>query len=157
MELSLTLVVSYITADSTHHSYYGIYLLGGPNHDRLGFRYWKHPGPFTQFNGISGAKGRFLGFFSVLTLAAFSYIGTEIVAVSTFWVLFGRTPFHCINTRSLPEKLKILDATSQRPSSEYTFVSHPAYYAYIYIYFDPRYSSLLYRWSYCHWSFGSVK
>jgi amino acid transporter len=56
---------------------------GGPDHDRLGFRYWKHPGPFVQFDGISGAKGRFLGWWAVLTQAAFSFIGTEIVAVSS--------------------------------------------------------------------------
>ncbi|KAI0824226.1 amino acid permease [Trametes gibbosa] len=55
---------------------------GGPNHDRLGFRYWKHPGPFVQFDGIGGAKGQFLGFFAVLTQAAFSFIGTEIVAIA---------------------------------------------------------------------------
>lgn len=56
---------------------------GGPNHDRLGFRYWKNPGPFVQYDGIAGAKGQFLGFFAVLTQAAFSFIGTEIVAVRT--------------------------------------------------------------------------
>ncbi|KAI0374233.1 amino acid permease [Pilatotrama ljubarskyi] len=55
---------------------------GGPNHDRLGFRYWKNPGPFVQFDNIAGAKGRFLGFFAVLTQAAFSFIGTEIVAIA---------------------------------------------------------------------------
>lgn len=55
---------------------------GGPDHERLGFRYWKNPGPFVQFDGISGSKGRFLGFSKVFTQAAFSYIGTEIVAVS---------------------------------------------------------------------------
>ncbi|KAI0001988.1 amino acid permease [Russula vinacea] len=55
---------------------------GGPDHDRIGFRYWKHPGPFVQYNGIAGAKGRFLGFWAVLTQAAFSFIGTEIVAVA---------------------------------------------------------------------------
>ena len=55
---------------------------GGPTHDRLGFRYWKHPGPFAQFNGISGSKGRFLAFWDVLTQAAFSFIGTEIVAIA---------------------------------------------------------------------------
>jgi amino acid permease len=55
--------------------------LGGPNHDRLGFRFWKEPGPFVQYAKIGGSKGRFLGFFAVLTQAAFSYIGTEIVAV----------------------------------------------------------------------------
>lgn len=54
---------------------------GGPSHDRIGFRYWKHPGPFNQFDGISGAKGRFLAWWDVLTQAAFSFIGTEIVAV----------------------------------------------------------------------------
>jgi amino acid transporter len=55
---------------------------GGPDHDRIGFRYWKNPGPFVQYNDIAGPKGRFLGFWAVLTQAAFSFIGTEIVAVS---------------------------------------------------------------------------
>ncbi|KAF8211454.1 amino acid permease [Mycena galopus ATCC 62051] len=55
---------------------------GGPDHDRLGFRFWKNPGPFVQYNGISGAKGRFLGWWAVMTQAAFSYIGTEIVAIA---------------------------------------------------------------------------
>ena len=59
-----------------------IILGGGPNHDRLGFRYWKHPGPFNQFNGIAGSKGRFLAWWAVMTQAAFSYIGTEIVAIA---------------------------------------------------------------------------
>jgi len=55
---------------------------GGPTHDRIGFRYWKHPGPFAQFNGISGAEGRFLGWWAVMSQAAFSFIGTEIVAIA---------------------------------------------------------------------------
>ncbi|KAG2062046.1 amino acid permease [Suillus hirtellus] len=55
---------------------------GGPNHDRIGFRYWKNPGPFVQYDGIAGAKGQFLGFWAVLTEAAFSFIGTEIVAIA---------------------------------------------------------------------------
>ncbi|QRW09028.1 amino acid permease [Ceratobasidium sp. AG-Ba] len=55
---------------------------GGPNHDRIGFRYWKNPGPFVQYAGIAGAKGRFLGWWSVMTQAAFSFIGTEIVAIA---------------------------------------------------------------------------
>jgi amino acid transporter len=55
---------------------------GGPNHDRIGFRYWKNPGPFVQFDGIPGAEGRFLGWWAVLTQAAFSFIGTEIVAIA---------------------------------------------------------------------------
>lgn len=55
---------------------------GGPNHDRIGFRYWKHPGPFAQFGGIGGAKGRFLAWWAVMTQAAFSFIGTEVVAIA---------------------------------------------------------------------------
>ncbi|KAF5377694.1 hypothetical protein D9615_005238 [Tricholomella constricta] len=55
---------------------------GGPNHDRIGFRYWKHPGPFVQFAGITGSKGRFLAWWAVMTQAAFSFIGTEIVAIA---------------------------------------------------------------------------
>ncbi|KAH0838461.1 amino acid permease [Lanmaoa asiatica] len=55
---------------------------GGPNHDRIGFRYWKNPGPFAQYKGISGPKGQFLGWWSVLDNAAFSFLGTEIVAIA---------------------------------------------------------------------------
>jgi amino acid transporter len=55
---------------------------GGPNHDRIGFRYWKNPGPFVNYNGITGSKGHFLGWWAVLTQAAFSFIGTEIVAIA---------------------------------------------------------------------------
>jgi amino acid transporter len=57
-------------------------MTGGPNHDRIGFRYWKTPGPFAHFDGIAGSKGQFLGWWAVMTQAAFSFIGTEIVAVS---------------------------------------------------------------------------
>ncbi|KAI0936272.1 hypothetical protein AcV5_004452 [Taiwanofungus camphoratus] len=55
---------------------------GGPNHDRIGFRYWKHPGAFVQYHGIGGSKGRFLSWWAVMSQAAFSYIGTEIVAIA---------------------------------------------------------------------------
>ncbi|KAI8992910.1 amino acid permease [Trametes punicea] len=55
---------------------------GGPNHDRIGFRYWKNPGPFVQFDNIAGAKGRFLGWSAVMSQAAFSFIGTEVVAIA---------------------------------------------------------------------------
>ncbi|VDB91570.1 unnamed protein product [Peniophora sp. CBMAI 1063] len=55
---------------------------GGPTHDRLGFRYWKNPGPFVQYDNIQGAEGRFLGWWAVMTNAAFSFIGTEIVAIA---------------------------------------------------------------------------
>ena len=54
---------------------------GGPTHDRLGFRYWKNPGAMKEYVAL-GAKGRFLGFFSTLINAAFSYGGVEMVAVA---------------------------------------------------------------------------
>jgi yeast amino acid transporter len=47
---------------------------GGPNHDRIGFRYWKHPGPFVQYKGISGAKGQFLGWLAFFNLSALKII-----------------------------------------------------------------------------------
>ncbi|KAF8552157.1 hypothetical protein OG21DRAFT_1523954 [Imleria badia] len=55
---------------------------GGPNHDRIGFRYWKNPGPFGDFNGFTGAKGQFLGTCSITTQAMFAYIGTEAVTMA---------------------------------------------------------------------------
>lgn len=54
---------------------------GGPNHDRLGFRFWKHPGAMKEYDS-TGNTGRFLGLFSVLVNAAFSYGGVELVAVA---------------------------------------------------------------------------
>ncbi|ORZ21469.1 amino acid permease/ SLC12A domain-containing protein [Absidia repens] len=53
-----------------------------PNHEVIGVKYWHDPGPWVQFHGIPGSLGRFLGFFSVLMNAAFSFIGTEIVAIA---------------------------------------------------------------------------
>ncbi|KUJ17606.1 uncharacterized protein LY89DRAFT_707099 [Mollisia scopiformis] len=55
---------------------------GGPNHETIGFRFWNETGGFVQYSGIAGAKGRFLGFFSVLISAAFAFIGTEITAIA---------------------------------------------------------------------------
>jgi yeast amino acid transporter len=54
---------------------------GGPNHDRLGFRYWKHPGAMKPYIA-SGSAGRFLGLWSTLVNASFSYGGVEMVAVA---------------------------------------------------------------------------
>ncbi|KAG8744203.1 hypothetical protein FRC12_014864 [Ceratobasidium sp. 428] len=54
----------------------------------IGFRYWKDPGPFNQIaihhgaDVIPGAWGRFLAFWGVFIQAAFSFIGTEIIAVT---------------------------------------------------------------------------
>lgn len=61
---------------------------GGPNHDPIGFRYWRNPGPFNPItiNGgadaINNSWGKFLSFWNVFVQAAYSYIGTEIVAVT---------------------------------------------------------------------------
>nr|ODN91508.1 AAT family amino acid transporter [Cryptococcus depauperatus CBS 7855] len=55
---------------------------GGPDHTSIGFQYWRDPGPFVQYEGIAGSLGQFLGFWAVLTQAAFSYIGTEIIAIA---------------------------------------------------------------------------
>lgn len=54
---------------------------GGPTRDRLGFRFWKHGLAMLQYDS-TGATGRFLGLFSVLVNAAFSYGGVELVAVA---------------------------------------------------------------------------
>lgn len=54
---------------------------GAPSHDRLGFRYWKNPGAMKEYIG-TGSTGRFLGLFSTLVNAAFSYGGVEMVAVA---------------------------------------------------------------------------
>ena len=54
---------------------------GGPTHDRIGFRYWKNPGAMKEYIG-TGDTGRFLGLFSTLVNAAFSYGGVEMVAVA---------------------------------------------------------------------------
>lgn len=55
---------------------------GGPSRDRIGFRYWKNPGAMKPFYSNDPNTGRFLGLFSTLINAAFSYGGVEIVAVA---------------------------------------------------------------------------
>ncbi|EJD00419.1 general amino acid permease 1 [Fomitiporia mediterranea MF3/22] len=58
---------------------------GGPDHDRLGFRYWKNPGALAQSDLVSADKvglGRFLGLISVLIQAALSFQGMELVAIA---------------------------------------------------------------------------
>jgi len=54
---------------------------GGPNHHRLGFQFWKNPGAMKPYDS-TGNTGRFLGLFSTLVNAAFSYGGVELVAVA---------------------------------------------------------------------------
>ncbi|KAF8464754.1 amino acid permease-domain-containing protein [Gautieria morchelliformis] len=71
---------------------------GAPDHDRRGFRYWHNPGPFPQFLGIEGAKGRFLAFWSTLIQAAYSILGTDIVGLAT---AESRDP-----TRTIPRAIR---------------------------------------------------
>ena len=54
---------------------------GGPKHNRLGFHYWHDPGAMNTYLS-TGDWGRFLGFFSTLINASFSYGGVEMVAVA---------------------------------------------------------------------------
>ncbi|KAF4835222.1 Proline-specific permease [Colletotrichum tropicale] len=58
-----------------------INLGGGPNHERLGFRYWQDPGAFNSYI-IPGSAGGFLAFWKVLLSAAFSYGNIQVVAIS---------------------------------------------------------------------------
>ncbi|KAI6164530.1 general APC amino acid permease [Pisolithus thermaeus] len=57
---------------------------GAPNHQRLGFQYWKNPGVFAGAGLEPKHIGldRFLGILSVLVQAAFSFQGMELVAVA---------------------------------------------------------------------------
>ncbi|KAL6253098.1 hypothetical protein RBB50_000819 [Rhinocladiella similis] len=58
-----------------------ITLGGAPNHDRIGFRYWDHPGPMQEYLE-TGALGRFLAFWKIFISATFSYGGSEMVVIA---------------------------------------------------------------------------
>ncbi|KAG8861497.1 hypothetical protein FRB96_002946 [Tulasnella sp. 330] len=56
---------------------------GGPDHDRIGFRYWKNPGAMNEYLVTSNKNtGRFLALLGVLVQAAFSFQGMELVAIA---------------------------------------------------------------------------
>jgi len=59
---------------------------GNPQHDRIGFRYWRPPyGPLREYliaEVYNSHLAQFLGFWSNLTTALFSYIGTELIGVT---------------------------------------------------------------------------
>ncbi|KAL1882874.1 hypothetical protein Daus18300_000512 [Diaporthe australafricana] len=56
---------------------------GGPNHERLGFRYWYDPGAMNE-SLVSGASGRFVAFLRVWILSGFSfYFGPELIIVTS--------------------------------------------------------------------------
>lgn len=54
---------------------------GGPDKDRIGFRYWIDPGPFNEYI-VPGNTGRFLGFWSTLISAAYAFCNIQVVALT---------------------------------------------------------------------------
>ena len=54
---------------------------GSPKGDRIGFRYWKNPGPFNS-TLVPGDTGKFLAFWSTLISAAYSYANVQVVALA---------------------------------------------------------------------------
>ena len=55
---------------------------GGPNHDRLGFRYWQHGLAFKPYQ-VSGAIGRFLGFWTAVVRSGFAFVfGPELITIA---------------------------------------------------------------------------
>ncbi|KAH8161232.1 hypothetical protein CIB48_g7003 [Xylaria polymorpha] len=60
-----------------------IVTLGGtPNGERIGFRYWRDPGPMNEYL-VGGSLGRFLAFWKVFIQATFSYGGSEMVVIAS--------------------------------------------------------------------------
>ncbi|OAA67483.1 Amino acid/polyamine transporter I [Cordyceps fumosorosea ARSEF 2679] len=56
--------------------------LGGvPGTPALYFKYWSSPGPFVEYIA-AGNWGRFLGYWSVMTSAVFSFAGVESIAMA---------------------------------------------------------------------------
>lgn len=54
---------------------------GIPGTPPIWFKYWKDPGPFVEYIA-KGDFGRFLGFWSVMTGAVFSFAGVESIAMA---------------------------------------------------------------------------
>ncbi|KAF8956961.1 general amino acid permease 1 [Flammula alnicola] len=57
---------------------------GGPNHERIGFRFWKNPGAIARSGLEPNHIGwdRFLAILGVLVQAAFSFQGMELVVIA---------------------------------------------------------------------------
>ncbi|KAF8805114.1 hypothetical protein BYT27DRAFT_7192752, partial [Phlegmacium glaucopus] len=76
--IKLTLITSLILAGLV------IDLGGGPDHDRIGFRFWKHPGPIARAGLVHSHIGVdcFLAILGVIVQAAFSFQGMELVVIA---------------------------------------------------------------------------
>lgn len=58
----------------------------------IGFRFWKEQ-PFAySYLDITGAKGRFLGFWAVLMQASFSFFGSEVPGIVRLCYRFATRP-----------------------------------------------------------------
>lgn len=53
---------------------------GNPQHEAIGFRYWKNPGPFVEYLG-TGSLGNFHGFMAALNKACFVIVGPEYLSM----------------------------------------------------------------------------
>lgn len=55
---------------------------GGPNHQRLGFHYWNHPGPVNEYL-VGGASGRLCAFIGTTTFSVFAFaFAPELLVVT---------------------------------------------------------------------------
>jgi yeast amino acid transporter len=56
----------------------------------IGFKYWHHPGAFAPYDNplVQDNKGlaKFVGFWTVMIQAGFSYQGTELVGIAAGYV-----------------------------------------------------------------------
>ncbi|KAF4625282.1 hypothetical protein G7Y89_g12884 [Cudoniella acicularis] len=55
---------------------------GGPDHQALGFQYWRNPGPFVEYLGFSGSLGQFMGFYTTFSNAVYAYSGIEGISIA---------------------------------------------------------------------------
>ncbi|KAM6496675.1 general amino acid permease 1 [Amanita muscaria] len=75
--IKITLIIGLIIAGLV------IDLGGGPDHSRIGFRYWNQPGSIARANLVSNINtDRFLAILSVIVQASFSFQGMEFLAVA---------------------------------------------------------------------------
>lgn len=55
---------------------------GGPSGKSIGFQYWRNPGPFVQYLGVSGSLGQFMGFWSTFNNAVYAYGGIHAIVIA---------------------------------------------------------------------------
>jgi len=56
---------------------------GGPDHERIGFRFWSNPGAINRAHFVEdGNTDRFLAILNVIIQAAFSFQGMELVCIA---------------------------------------------------------------------------